>query len=85
MQYFLSVGALEHQKNVYSTVLYFRPPAGRTDTGIYRYGNPERGGVEFRYNVIRVYELEGEAFLDPEALGMLPFTDLDETACRHAA
>lgn len=27
-------------------------------------------------NVIRVYELEGEAFLDPEALGILPFTAL---------
>ena len=68
--------ALEHEKNVYSTVLYFRPPAGRRDPGVYRYGNRERGGVEFTYNVIRVYELEGEAFLDPEALGLLPFTAL---------
>lgn len=68
--------SLEHQKNVYSTVLYFRPPAGRRDPGVYRYGNRERGGVAFWYNVIRVYELEGEAFLDPEALGILPFTAL---------
>ena len=68
--------SLEHQKNVYSTVLYFRPPAGRRDPGLYRYGNPERGGVEFWYNVIRVYTLEGEAFLDPDALGLLPFTAL---------
>ena len=71
-----SVLALEHEKNVYSTVLYFRPPAGQRDPGVYRYGNRERGGVEFWYNVIRVYELEGEAFLDPEALGLLPFTAL---------
>jgi len=68
--------ALEHQKNVYSTVLYFRPPAGRRDSGIYEYGNPERGGGWFKYNVIRVYELEGEAFLDPDALGLLPFAAL---------
>ena len=71
-----SVLALEHEKNVYSTVLYFRPPAGRRDPGVYRYGNRERGGVEFTYNVIRMYELEGEAFLDPESLGLLPFTAL---------
>ena len=71
-----SVLSLEHEKNVYSTVLYFRPPAGRRDTGIYEYGHPERGGGLFKYNVIRMYELEGEAFLDPEALGLLPFTAL---------
>ena len=68
--------ALEHEKNVYSTVLYFRPPAGRRDPGFYRYGNAQRGGVRFAYNVIRMYELEGEAFLDPEAVGLLPFTAL---------
>ena len=71
-----SVLSLEHEKNVYSTVLYFRPPAGQRDPGVYRYGNREQGGVEFWYNVIRMYELEGEAFLDPEALGLLPFTAL---------
>ncbi len=71
-----SVLSLEHEKPVYSVVLYFRPPAGQQDPGVYRYGNREQGGVEFWYNVIRVYELEGEAFLDPEALGLLPFTAL---------
>ena len=65
--------SLEHEKPVYSAVLYFRPPAGQQDPGVYRYGNREQGGVEFWYNVIRVYELEGEAFLNPEALGLLPF------------
>ena len=68
--------ALEHEKNVYSTVLYFRPPAGRRDPGFYRYGNAQRGGGWFQYNVIRIYELAGEAFLDPEAVGLLPFTAL---------
>ena len=68
--------ALEHEKNVYSTVLYFRPPSGQNDLGFYRYGNAERGGVQFQYNVIRIYELEGESFLDPEAVGLLPFTAL---------
>ena len=68
--------ALEHEKNVYSTVIYFRPPAGRNDPGFYQYGNEQRGGVSFRYNVILMYELEGKDHLDPEAIGILPFTAL---------
>ena len=73
-----SILALEHGKNVYSTVLYLRPPAGRNDEGFYSYGNEDRGGGVFRYNVIRVYELPGETFLDPAAVGLLPFTALME-------
>ena len=73
-----SLLSLEHEKNVYSTVLYFRPPAGQRDPGFYRYGNAERGGGWFQYNVIRVYELEGERFLDSEDIGLLPFTALME-------
>ena len=57
-------------------MLYFRPPAGRRDSGIYEYGNPQRGGGWFKYNVIRVYDLEGEAFLAAAAVGLLPFTAL---------
>lgn len=68
--------ALEHEKNVYSTVLYFRPPAGQNDPGFYTYGNEQRGGGWFQYNVVRIYELEGQDFLDPGAVGLLPFTAL---------
>ena len=71
-----SILALEHEKNVYSTVLYFRPSTGQRDSGIYSYGNAQRGGGWFQYQVIRIYELDGEAFLDPEAIGLLPFTAL---------
>ena len=68
--------ALKYEKNVYSTVLYFRPPAGRSDSGFYRYGDAQRGGIRFQYKVIKVYELEGEEFLDSNAVGLLPFTAL---------
>ena len=68
--------ALEHEKNVYSTVIYFRPPAGRNDPGFYKYGNEQRGGGWFHYKVIRMYELEGKDHLDPEAIGFLPFAAL---------
>ena len=71
-----SILALEHEKNVYSAVLYFSPSSGQRDSGIYSYGNFQRGGGWFQYSVIRIYELDGESFLNPEAVGLLPFTAL---------
>ncbi len=68
--------ALQHEMNVYSTVLYLRPTAGHRDPGFYGYGDDRRGGLWFKYTVIRLHELEGEAFLDAEAVGLLPFTPL---------
>ena len=44
--------------------------------GFYEYGNADQGSLRFRYNVIRLYELEGEAFLDASSIGLLPFTAL---------
>ena len=76
MLHYSSSLALKYEKNVYSAVLYFRPPAGRNDPGVYRHGNEQLGGVSFRYKVIRMYDLEGKDFLDPEAVGLLPFTAL---------
>lgn len=67
---------LQYELPVYSTVLYFRPPAGRDDTGYYAYGNEQRGGLSFKYTVIRVYELDGESFLNAAPVGLLPFTPL---------
>ena len=66
----------QHEMNVYSTVFYLHPPAGQSDPGCYAYGDKTIGSLRFKYNVIRVYELEGEAYLDPDAVGLLPFTPL---------
>ena len=68
--------AHQHEKHVYSAVFYLRPPAGRTDAGYYEYGDDVMGGVRLKYNVIRLYELEGESFLDSGAIGLFPFTPL---------
>jgi hypothetical protein len=68
--------AHQHEMNVYSTVFYLRPPAGQRDPGHYEYGDEGTGGLRFTYNVIRVYELEDEAYLDPGSVGLLPFTPL---------
>ena len=65
----------EHQIPVYSNVIYFHPTAGRNDTGRYGYS---WGGYEYtlRYKVIRLIEIEGQAVLELQAPGLLPFTPL---------
>ena len=65
----------EHQIPVYSNVIYFHPNAGRNDPGGYTY---EWNGYEHtnRYKVIRLIEIEGQAILEMQAPGLLPFTPL---------
>jgi hypothetical protein len=65
----------EHQMPVYSNVIYFHPNAGRNDPGGYTY---TWNGYEHtnRYKVIRLIEIEGQAILEMQAPGLLPFTPL---------
>ena len=65
----------EHQMPVYSNVIYFHPNAGRNDPGGYTY---EWNGYEHtnRYKVIRLIEIEGQAILERQAPGLLPFMPL---------
>ncbi|RKU24057.1 hypothetical protein C6503_02225 [Candidatus Poribacteria bacterium] len=65
----------EHQMQVYSNVIYFHPNAGRNDPGGYTYS---WNGYEHtnRYKVIRLIEIEGQAILERQAPGLLPFTPL---------
>lgn len=64
-----------HQIPVYSNVIYFHPTAGRNDTGVYQY---IAHGYEYtlRYKVIRLIDLDGQAVLEMQAPGLLPFTPL---------
>ena len=66
---------LRYELPVYSVVLYLSPNAGQTDPGGYSYGNDEFG-LQHKYQVIRLADLEGESFLDSAAVGLLPFTPL---------
>ena len=65
----------EHQIPVYSNVIYFHPNAGRNDPAGYTYS---WNGYEHtnRYKVIRLIEIEGQAILEMQAPGLLPFTSL---------
>ena len=66
---------LRHELPVYSVVIYLSPNAGQTDPGGYRYGN-DVFGLQYKYQVIRLADLEGESFLETASVGLLPFTPL---------
>ncbi len=66
---------LRHELPVYSVVIYLSPNAGQTDPGGYSYGN-DVFGLQHKYQVIRLADLEGEAFLEAASVGLLPFTPL---------
>lgn len=66
---------LRHELPVYSVVIYLCPNAGQTDPGGYRYGN-DVFGLQHKYQVIRLADLEGESFLEAASVGLLPFTPL---------
>ena len=65
----------KYQMPVYSNVIYFHPRAGRNDPGGYTYtwGDYEHTN---RYKVIRLIEIDGQAILETQAPGILPFTPL---------
>ena len=65
----------QHGLPIYSSVIYLRPDAGRTDPGHYL---QERHGfrVLVQYQVIRLSELDGQRILDEGHSGLLPFAPL---------
>ena len=60
---------------IYSNVIYLRPDAGQRDAGQYV---QERVGyhVVIQYKVIRLTEIEGQAVIEQELWGLLPFAPL---------
>ncbi|RKU27683.1 hypothetical protein C6497_10690 [Candidatus Poribacteria bacterium] len=66
---------LRYELPVYSVVIYLSSNAGQTDPGGYSYGN-DTFGLQHKYQVIRLADLDGESFLDTMSVGLLPFTPL---------
>lgn len=64
-----------HEIPVYSNVIYFHPNAGRYDTGKFEYS---WHGYKYtlHYKVIRLFDIDGQAALEMNAPGILPFTPL---------
>ncbi len=64
-----------YQLPVYSYVIYIRPDVGENDPGsfVQGFGNHR---VLIEYQVIRLIKMDGQAVLDSNAVGLLPFTPL---------
>ena len=65
----------KYQMPVYSNVIYFHPNAGRKDPGGYTYTWNDYEHTN-RYKVIRLIEIDGQAVLEKQTPGLMPFTPL---------
>ncbi len=72
---YIGRGIEQHGLPIYSSVIYLRPAAGRTDPG---HHIQERHGfrVLVQYQVIRLIEIDGQRILDAGHSGLLPFAPL---------
>ena len=72
---YIGRGIEQHGLPIYSSVIYLRPDAGRTDPGHYL---QERHGyrVLVQYKVIRLIDLDGQRILDEGHSGLIPFAPL---------
>ena len=72
---YIGRGIEQHNRPIYSNVIYLRPDAGRNDPGYYV---QERHGyrVLVQYKVIRLIEIDGQRILDAGPSGLLPFAPL---------
>ena len=66
----------EHQKPVYSTVIYLHANAGRNDPGGYGYDWHGEPCYLLTYRVLRLIEVEGAPILELQSPGLMPFTPL---------
>lgn len=62
-----------YSKPIHATVIYLRPQK-IDDPGIYQYTFPNR--CVLAYNVLKIWEFDGEEILKKRILGLLPFTPL---------
>ena len=72
---YIGRGIEQHNRPIYSNVIYLRPDAGRNDPGYYV--QECRGyRVLVQYKVIRLIEIDGQRILDAGPSGLLPFAPL---------
>ena len=64
-----------YKMDVYSTVVYLRPDAGRNDPGKFEQNIPGNQ-VLVEYEVVRLADMDGQQVLDAKVTGLIPFTPL---------
>ncbi len=69
--------AAKYRLLVYSYVIYIRPDAGKNDPGRFTQDLADHR-ILIEYKVVRLIDMDGQAVLDSNAVGLLPFTPLME-------
>ncbi len=64
-----------HGLPIRSHVIYLRPGAGRNDPGVYIQSDPGYK-IHIEYQVIRLFEFNGQSVLDSANVGLIPFAPL---------
>ena len=64
-----------YKMDVYSTVVYLRPDAGRNDPGKFEQHIPGNR-VLVEYEIVRLADMDGQQILDAKTTGLIPFTPL---------
>ena len=72
---YIGRGYEKHGLPIRSHVIYLRPGAGRNDPGVYTQSDPGYR-IHIEYQVIRLYELDGQSVLDAANVGLIPFAPL---------
>ncbi len=72
---YIGRGYEAHGLPIRSHVIYLRPGAGRNDPGVYTQPDPGYQ-IHIEYQVIRLYELDGQSVLDAANVGLIPFAPL---------
>ena len=72
---YIGRGYEKHGLPIRSHVIYLRPGVGRNDPGVYTQSDPGYR-IHIEYQVIRLYELDGQSVLDAANVGLIPFAPL---------
>ena len=72
---YIGRGYEEHGLPIRSHVIYLRPGAGRNDPGVYTQSDLGYR-IHIEYQVIRLFELDGQPVLDSGNVGLIPFAPL---------
>ena len=72
---YAGLGVRMFEMPIYSHVIYLHPDAGRNDPGEYVQNAPGYG-IDIKYKVIRLCEIEGQNVLDMQLKGLIPFAPL---------
>lgn len=73
LDYMVRLANVERDLTLYSVVFYVGQGAGAKDEGVYSVPSPDgTASLQWRYHVVRLWEMDAQALLDSGQLALLP-------------